>query len=879
MVVDALGIALVAMTLSSDSAQSVTSHISAPYTPKRRATPQATAQPLVETPLAEVLRVTGTVQGVGFRPTVYRLAVALGLRGHVLNDGEGVLIHLAGTSAQIDQFVTHLLKEKPPLAKIACIQRQSLPLDAVTEAGFTIVESAHTPARTEIPPDAATCPQCLADIFNPRRRHFRYPFTNCTHCGPRLSIIRHLPYDRQSTSMAWFEMCPSCRQEYQDVGHRRFHAQPTACPVCGPKVWLERADGKPLCSKSLSLVDEAEAIATLILRGEIVAIKGLGGVHLACDATNEAAVQTLRQRKHRYHKPFALMVKDLAAIAPYCDVSPQEAELLQSPAAPIVLLTPVENSKFKVQGSKFSASSDSRLPSPPLPLSPSLSPGLGTLGVMLPYTPLHHLILQRLDRPIVMTSGNRSDEPQCITNEAVREQLGDIATYFLLHNRDIVNRVDDSVVRVVDGQPQILRRARGYAPAPIALPAGFEDLPPILALGGELKSTFCLLRPGQAILSQHLGDLENAAAHQGYRQALDLYLNLFEYDPTHLVVDAHPEYLSTKLGQDWAERQGLALTTVQHHHAHIAACMADNGLPLDTAPVLGIALDGLGYGDDGTLWGGEVLLADYRQYQRLAHLKPVAMLGGTQAIRQPWRNTYAHLVAAFGSWDAVQKAFPKLDLVRFFKHQPLALLDTMLAQNLNAPLASSAGRLFDAVAAAVGLCRETATYEGQGAIELEALIQPHHLETAQNSAYAFTLQGLSNAVGARSPRPPILETNRPDSASELQPLILDPAPMWPSLLQDLQQNAAPALISARFHVGFANALSTLVQHLAQHHQATTVALSGGVFQNQILTAQVTQRLQTLGLTVLTHHQVPPNDGGLSLGQAVIAAAQSAQPPP
>ncbi len=818
--------------------------------------------------VAESLRVTGTVQGVGFRPTVYRLAMELGLRGHVLNDGEGVLIHLAGDQTQINQFVANLLKEKPPLAKISCIQRQSLSLEVIAAADFTILKSTHTPARTEIPPDAATCPQCLADILNPRRRHFRYPFTNCTHCGPRLSIIRHLPYDRQSTSMAWFEMCPSCRQEYQDVGNRRFHAQPTACPVCGPKVWLERADGKPLSSKSLSLVDEAEAVATLILRGEIVAIKGLGGVHLACDATNDAAVQNLRQRKHRYYKPFALMVKDLAAIAPYCEISPQEADLLQSPAAPIVLLTQLPTPH-------------SPLPTPHStpPLAPGIAPGLGTLGVMLPYTPLHHLILQRLDRPIVMTSGNRSDEPQCITNEAVREQLGDIATYFLLHNRDIVNRVDDSVVRVVDGQPQIFRRARGYAPASIALPPGFEDLPPILALGGELKSTFCLLRPGQAILSQHLGDLENAAAHQGYRQALDLYLNLFEYEPTHLVVDAHPEYLSTKLGQDWAERQGLTLTTIQHHHAHIAACMADNGLPLDTAPVLGIALDGLGYGDDGTLWGGEVLLADYRQYRRVAHLKPVAMLGGTQAIRQPWRNTYAHLVAAFGSWDAVQKAFPKLDLVRFFKNQPLALLDSMLAQNLNAPLASSAGRLFDAVAAAVGLCRETATYEGQGAIELEALIQPHHLEAAQSSAYTFNICGASDTVGARSPRPLILEINRPDSEPELQPLILDPAPMWPNLLQDLQQNIDPALISARFHVGFANALATLANHLAQQHQVATVALSGGVFHNQILTTQAKQRLQTLGLTVLTHHQVPPNDGGLSLGQAVIAAAQSAQLPP
>ncbi|MEB3289090.1 MAG: carbamoyltransferase HypF [Leptolyngbya sp.] len=800
-------------------------------------------------PVAEAMRVTGTVQGVGFRPTVYRLAVGLGLRGHVLNDGEGVLIHLAGAQDQINQFVAKLLREKPPLAKITCIQRQPLPLDALTAPDFTIVESQHTPARTEIPPDAATCPHCLADILNPRNRYFRYPFTNCTHCGPRLSIIRHLPYDRQSTSMAWFEMCPSCRQDYQDVAHRRFHAQPTACPVCGPRVWIERADGQP-ASKSLALIDEAEAVATLILRGEIVAIKGLGGVHLACDATNDAAVQTLRQRKHRDHKPFALMVKDLATLAPYCDVSPQEADLLQSPAAPIVLLNRLPTP-------------DSRLPTPhsPLPtppaLSPNLSPNLQTLGVMLPHTPLHHLIFQRLDRPIVMTSGNRSHEPQCITNEAVRDHLGHLATYFLLHNRDIVNRVDDSVVRVVDGQPQVWRRARGYAPAPMALPAGFEAVSPVLAFGGELKNTFCLLRPGQAILSQHLGDLENAAAYQGYRQTLDLYRNLFDYEPEHLAVDAHPEYLSTKLGRDWAADQGRPITTVQHHHAHIAACMVDNGLPLETAPVLGLALDGLGYGDDGTFWGGEWLLADYRQYHRVAHLKPVALLGGSQAIRQPWRNTYAHLIAAFGDWPTVQTLFPALDLVRFLQHQPLATLDAMLAQRINAPLASSAGRLFDAVAAALGGCRERATYEGQGAMELEALIQPQHLEAAQLSAYAF-------AMG-----------DRPKG----NPRILDPAPMWKSLLTDVQHGTPPALIAARFHVGFAQALTTLTQALAQDYPVTTVALSGGVFQNQVLVRQVKQRLQALGLTVLIHHQVPPNDGGLALGQAVIAAAQAAQAPP
>ncbi|NJR24437.1 MAG: carbamoyltransferase HypF [Richelia sp. CSU_2_1] len=662
-----------------------------------------------EAEIAVALRVQGTVQGVGFRPTVYRLAKEGGLRGSVCNDGEGVLIQVAGNPGAIELFTHRLQTEAPPLAKIESITQQVLEIDSGIDnfTDFSIAPSQDTPARTEIAPDAAICPQCLADIFDPDRRFYRYPFTNCTHCGPRLSIIKAIPYDRAHTSMAAFPMCPTCRRDYEDVGDRRFHAQPVACHKCGPKAWLERADGRAIVADLFSMLDEVDAVCTLLQRGEIVAIKGIGGIHLACDATNETAVQTLRQRKHRYSKPFALMARDIAIIEQYCTLNDAERKLLQSPATPIVLLkinqhqSPNHNENLTVNSERSPSTIGAGTGALPLPkvncqlsISPSVAPDLNVLGFMLPYTPLHHLILRRMNRPIVLTSGNLSDEPQCIDNDEARQKLGEIANYFLLHDRDIVNRVDDSVARIVDGKVQILRRARGFAPAPIRLPAGFDRTPAILAMGGELKNTFCLLRDGQAILSQHLGDLENAAAFAAYQETLNLYLNLFEHQPAKIAVDLHPEYLSTKLGKELAI--DLALESIQHHHAHVAACMAENQLPIDTAPVLGIALDGLGYGTDGTLWGGEFLLADYRQFERLGNLKPVAMLGGEQAIYQPWRNTYAHLKTA-GAWSDWQPD-ETLELFAFLAQKPRSLLDKMLKTGMNSPLASSCGRLFDAVA-------------------------------------------------------------------------------------------------------------------------------------------------------------------------------------
>jgi hydrogenase maturation protein HypF len=774
----------------------------------------------------EEIRVRGTVQGVGFRPTVYRLAKACGLGGDVCNDGEGVLIRVSGSEEALTEFVTRLQKECPPLAKINQLIRT--PCEGKFNFNnFVISSSVNSAIKTEIVPDAATCPQCQHEIFNPFSRFYRYPFTNCTHCGPRLSIIRAIPYDRCNTSMSAFVICSECGKEYHDVENRRFHAQPVACYACGPIAWLERADGKTVTASMFSMLDDVDAVCTLLQKGEIVAIKGLSGIHLACDATQETAVEKLRQRKKRHHKPFALMARDIEVIEQYCPVNAKEKELLTSPAAPIVLL--------QVRGKKI--------------VAPSVALGQNTLGFMLPYTPLHYLILRRMNRPIVLTSGNLADEPQCIDNDEAKEKLDKIADYFLFHNREIINRVDDSVVRVIGDKVQTIRRARGYAPTPISLPPGFQNVPQILAMGSELKNTFCLLREGEAILSQHLGDLENAAAFNAYQETLNLYLNLFEHQPEVIAIDKHPEYLSSKLGKELADKNQIKIYSIQHHHAHIAACMAENGISLDSPPVLGIALDGLGYGDDGTLWGGEFLLGDYRKFKRLATFKPASMIGGKQAIYQPWRNTYAQLIAA-NLWDNCQEQYGDLEIFRFLKNKPLKLLNQLIEKGINSPPASSVGRLFDAVAAAMGICCDECSYEGQAAIAMEAIVDVSSLNNDKETLiYPFSFS-FSDSI-----------------------YCIDPRAMWQALLNDLQQQIPQPVIAAKFHKGLASAIVQMVKHLSQENLINQVALTGGVFQNCILLEQVTKRLQALGIKVLTHSLVPANDGGLSLGQAVIAAAQ------
>ncbi|MFY7805193.1 MAG: carbamoyltransferase HypF [Limnoraphis robusta] len=782
--------------------------------------------------IAEEIRVCGIVQGVGFRPTVYRLALDCGLCGEVCNDGEGVLIRVVGDRNSIDTLIHRLQTEPPPLAKIESISRSPY-TGKQSFSNFTIVSSKSNKIRTKIAPDAATCPACKQDIFDPLSRFYRYPFTNCTHCGPRLSIIKKLPYDRENTSMAGFKFCGDCQQDYEEPVNRRFHAQPIACHFCGPKVTLERADGKPVTAHMFSMLDEVDAVCTLLQRGQIVAIKGLGGFHLACDATNEEIVQKLRQRKHRPDKPLALMARDINIIENHCFVTAEERELLESSAAPIVLLRRKQSSKNLIKNQ----------------IAPSVAPHQNYLGFMLPYTPLHHLALRRLEIPIVLTSANFSDDPQCIDNAEVRSKLSTVADYFILHNREIVNRVDDSVVRISNNRLQILRRARGYAPASIDLHPEFKDKQAILAMGSELKNTFCLLREGQAILSQHIGDLENALAAEAYQKTLNLYLGLLEHQPSAIAVDLHPEYLSTKLGQELAESNNIPIYSIQHHHAHIAACMAENGLSIDTKPVLGIALDGLGYGEDGTIWGGEFLLADYRSFKRLGTFKPVEMIGGEQAIYQPWRNTYAHLKAAFG--EDLTSQVMGLRLGEFLVQQPLKLLDQLITKQINSPLASSCGRLFDAVAGAIGICRESCSYEGQAAITLEAIAEDYLLNYSEEiEPYPFLVRKLECSL-----------------------LSIEPRPMWEALLTDLRQTLPVGMMAAKFHFGLAEAIAMMVERLSFETDFNQVILTGGVFQNQVLLTQVCQHLTAKNLEVLTPSQVPANDGGLSLGQAVIAAAK------
>ncbi len=544
----------------------------------------------------ERVRVRGLVQGVGFRPHAFRLATECGLAGEVWNDAEGVIVRIWGPAAARRLFLRRLRTEAPPLARIDALE--TLPLGgAPPQRAFRILASHAGAVRTGVAPDAATCPACLAEVRDPDDRRHRYPFTNCTDCGPRLSIVGGIPYDRARTSMAGFTMCAACQAEYDDPGDRRFHAQPNACPRCGPRLWLESARE--------ANADPIAATRERLAAGEIVAIKGIGGFHLAVDATDADAVQRLRTRKRRYDKPFALMASDIDVVRRYCALSADEQALLTSPAAPIVILAAAGRER----------------------VAPGVAPGQRSLGVMLPYTPLHHLLLEGLERPIVLTSGNPSEEPQCTGNEAARARLSGITGHLLMHDRAILNRVDDSVVRVMDGAPRLLRRARGYAPAPLPLPDGFASAPPILAMGAELKNTFCLLQDGRATLSQHIGDLEDAATFADYRASLALYRSLLGHEPEVVALDRHPDYLSTKLGREL----GLEVIAVQHHHAHIASCLAENGVPLDADPVLGVALDGLGYGEDGTIWGGEVLRADYRGFTRLAHLRPVPMLGGAQS--------------------------------------------------------------------------------------------------------------------------------------------------------------------------------------------------------------------------------------------------------
>jgi len=782
------------------------------------------------------IAVCGIVQGVGFRPYVWRLASGCNLRGEVYNDASGVMIKAAGYQADIDQFLKKLKLEIPPLSRID--QIECLDLDEnIQRKSFEITQSSDGYKSPHITADAALCSACLDETLSPFERRFRYPFTNCTYCGPRFSIVKKAPYDRSNTSMARFDLCDDCRTEFSDVDDRRFHAQPIACHVCGPKASLVHLNEGIVTYDMHSMLDDVDAVCSLLQKGEIVAIRGVGGFHLACDATNSSVIKKLRKRKQRAAKPFALMARDLDIIRQYSVVSEQEEQLLKSPEAPIVLLK---------------SNGENSLPD-------ELAPGLNTLGFMLPYTPMHVLILRRMTRPVVMTSANLSDAPQVTSNEEVSEKLKGIADYALFHDRDIVNRVDDSVVRVMCGRARIMRRSRGYAPGAIKLPEGFETTPDLLAYGGELKSTFCLLTAGAAILSQHQGDLEDADTYEDYQNSLKLFQDLYQHAPEMLAGDMHPEYLSTKLAVERAHSEDLPIALIQHHHAHIASCLAENNVSLSAKPVLGVALDGLGFGGDGEIWGGEFMLADYKDYKRLGTFKPVAMIGGAQAIKEPWRNVYAHLMAEMG-WDRFAMNFNELDLYKSLEAKPLKTINQMLKHNTNVPLASSCGRLFDAVAAATGLCFDSAAFEGQGATLLEAAIDEDALNaTGEEAAYPFAI--------------PTLQLNG-------LPYI-EPLAMWQALFGDLILKTPLPVIAARFHNGMARIIIDMISRNIKTcsmdgHDVSQVVLTGGCFQNATLLGLVQKGLRNQGLEVLTHSTVPSNDGGLALGQVVIAAAKLIQ---
>lgn len=750
---------------------------------------------------AERIRIRGQVQGVGFRPFVWRLAAAHGVLGEVLNDGEGVLIHAEGRS--LDAFATALRSEAPPLARIDSLER-SPAARRPGLAGFAIVATAVGTVRTRVTPDAIICPDCRAEIADPAERRYRYPFANCTHCGPRLSIVERVPYDRGATTMRQFPMCHACCTEYEDPADRRFHAQPIACPVCGPRAWVE-AGG---CEIAGDAITEA---AQRLRAGEILAVKGLGGFHLACDARNEAAVARLRQRKRRPGKPFALMAADLSMVRAHAKASEAEAALLGSSAAPIVLL--------ETRGT---------------PLAPSVAPGHWTLGWMVPTTPLHLLLMEAFGGPLVMTSGNLSGEPQVIGNDEARAKLTPFVDAFLMHNRDIARRLDDSVATVAAGRPRVLRRARGYAPGTLALAEGFGAAPPVTAYGALLKSAICLLRDGEALLSHHLGDLSDLLTAEEFAKADQDYAALFDHAPEVIACDLHPDHHSTTHAEARAAEAGLPIERVQHHHAHVAAAMAEAGWRLDAGPVIGIALDGLGLGPDGTVWGGEVLLADYRSFERLGCLRPVPLPGGDAAQREPWRNLLAQLDAAGLATEADE----------ILTGRPLAPLRAAMAKGVNAPLSSSAGRLFDAVAAAAGLAPERQSYEGEAAMLLEAASRPH-LSAAEPFEFA---------------------TERAGGLT-----VLDPAPLWAALLADRAGRAEPGLIGARFHKGLVQAVSALARDMVARTGAGAVALTGGVMQNCTLLELL--MVELADLTLLTHGETPPNDGSVALGQAAVAAAR------
>ena len=784
------------------------------------------------------ISITGVVQGVGFRPFVYNLAVRMGLRGWVLNHSGGVDIEVEGPAGELADFFSALRRQAPPLAFITSLTKTLI--DPAHYPDFVIRHSKQQSGNyLLLSPDVATCSNCQSELFDPEDRRYRYPFINCTNCGPRFTIIKDVPYDRPNTTMRIFPLCVNCSAEYADPADRRFHAQPNACPVCGPQIWMleKRAGDVPLEHRGN---DEVLIRAKeLLLDGKILAVKGLGGFLLACDATNDQAVRKLRERKHRPYKPFAIMVANMEGVTKLCAVSTEEAVLLNSPQCPIVLLQ--RHSDTLVAG--------------------SVAPNTQTLGVMLPYTPLHHLLLHDVGRPLVMTSGNLTEEPIAKDNTEALSRLDGLADAFILHNRDIYARYDDSVVQVFqfeieedkadqfsagDGgrelrtifHTQPLRRARGYAPLPVVLPF---TLPQVFAAGPLLKNTFTLTRDKNAFISQHIGDLESIETLDHFEESLATFQHLFQLTPRLVASDMHPDYLSTRFAQQFADKQDLPTPIpVQHHHAHIASCLADNGWGLEDGPVIGVALDGTGYGEDGAIWGGEWFVGDYGGFQRAAHLEYLPLPGGDAAIHNPWRTAAAYLHALLPSEDYPAGIFCSADAM---------MVRQQVEHKINTPHTSSMGRLFDAASALLGIC-ENASYEAQAAIELQQAAQTYTLSPAYNPDVV-------------QPYPFDIDTSAPVKQLRV-------AKLFDALLSDMEHHILVTIIAARFHLTVVEMIVQLCDLIREDTDIHSVALSGGVFQNALLMQTLVPKLHSHGLRVLYHKQVPCNDGGISLGQAVMA---------
>ncbi len=750
--------------------------------------------------LRKRIEIEGVVQGVGFRPFVYNAARHWEVAGFVLNNGRGVVIEAEGDFGKLAGFLWTVRSDIPPLASITRFDvTDAAPCG---EHAFVIRESdGETRAAAQISPDTFVCDDCLAELFDPADRRHRYPFINCTNCGPRYTIVTGIPYDRPKTTMADFSMCPACRAEYDDPASRRFHAQPNACPACGPQVSLCDAAGNPVAYD-----DPVEKAVELLKAGKIVAVKGLGGYHLAVDAGNDAAVGELRRRKERDEKPFALMAFSTGEVLDFCSAEAEEVKLLAGVERPIVLLR-------KKKGHR---------------VSPQVAPRNDFFGVMLPYTPLHYLLLKDNFTALVMTSGNISDEPIAYEDDEAATRLQQIADFFLTHNRRIHTRTDDSIVRLMAGRTLMLRRSRGYVPRALFLK---DEVPPVLATGAELKNTVCLTRGDQAYLSQHVGDLKNSEVYESFCRTIGHLENILEIEPVAIAHDLHPDFYSTRYAE---ERSGIERIPVQHHHAHLASCLAENG---HDGEAIGIIFDGLGYGIDGNIWGGEFLVGGYKSFRRLGHFSHIPMPGGDAAVKEPFRMALSYLFRVYGD------ELPDIPLVRAIPKKELTLFRQMIDKELNAPLTSSCGRLFDGVAALVGL-RHVVSYEGQAALELEQAADP-----LADGCYPFNLVKDSGGF------------------------CLDYPALITAVVEDMQAGETVATISGRFHNTLANVVLSATRRIWNLTGLETVALSGGVFQNKLLTEKVVQSLRDDSFTVLTHSRVPPNDGGLALGQAVIAAHQ------